>query len=94
MRLLGRAFRPLATSRGQGRLSRFKCAFPAPLPPQADIHWHQPQDIGDPRPQDSVLRWTRGARQPSDSVGAEVFGPEGAGSSASAPKGRGKPGVR
>ena len=69
-------------------------AFPAPLPPQADVPYVQPQYIGDPRPQESVLRWTRGARQPSDSVGAEVFGPEGAGSSASAPIGRGKPGIR
>ena len=73
MRLLGRAFRPLANPRGQGRLSSFKSVFPAPLPPQADTYYVQPQFIGDPRPHDSVLRWTRGARQPSDPAGGALF---------------------
>ena len=83
MRLLGRAFRPLANPRGQGRLSRFKSVFPAPLPPQADTYYVQPQFIGDPRPNDSVLRWTRGSRQPSDPAGGAVFDTQGTGSASS-----------
>ena len=33
----------------------------------------QPQFVGDPRPHESVLRWTRGVRQPSDPGAAELF---------------------
>ena len=83
MCLLGRAFRPLANPRGQGRLSRFKSVFPAPLPPQADTYYVQPQFIGDPRPYDSVLRWTRGSRQPSDPAGGALFDQQHTGSASS-----------
>ena len=71
--LAGESLSPLANPRGQGRLSRFKSVFPAPLPPQADTYYVQPQYIGDPRPYDSALRWTRGSRQPSDPAGGAVF---------------------
>ena len=81
--LAGRAFRPLANPRGQGRLSRFKSVFPAPLPPQADTYYVQPQFIGDPRPHDSVLRWTRGSRQPSDPAGGALFDQQHTGSASS-----------
>ena len=79
--IAGRAFRPLANPRGQGRLSRFKSVFPAPLPPQADTWYVQPQFIGDPRPYDSVLRWTRGSRQPSDPAGGALFNQQHTGAS-------------
>ena len=46
------------------------------------VVWHaggcpyvQPLYIGDPRPHDSVLRWMRGSRQPSDPAGGAVFNP-------------------
>ena len=42
---------------------------------QADAPYVQPQYIGDPRPHDSVLRWARGSRQPSDPAGGAVFNP-------------------
>ena len=58
---------------------------PCTLPPQADIHWLQPRFIGDPLPHDSVLRWTRGARQPADPAGAAVFEQAGSGSAGSGP---------
>lgn len=44
----------------------------------------QPQFVGDPRPHESVLRWTRGVRQPSDPWAAELFVQQGAGSAGSA----------
>ena len=85
-----RAFRPQANPCGQSRLSRFKSVFPALLPPQADTWYVQPQFIGDPRPYDSVLRWTRGSRQPSDPAGGAVFDQQGTGSAGSL---RAHPGV-
>ena len=92
--IAGRAFRPLANPRGQGRLSRFKSVFPAPLPPQADAYYVQPQFIGDPRPYDSVLRWTRGSRQPSDPASGALFNQQHTGSASSLqthPGGTGEP---
>ena len=44
----------------------------------------QPQFVGDPRPHNSVLRWTRGLRQPSDPLAEGLFVQQGAGSAGSA----------
>ena len=81
--IAGRAFRPQANPCGQSRLSRFKSVFPAPLPPQADAFYVQPQYVGDPRPRDSVLHWTRGSRQPSDPAGGALFDQQHTGSASS-----------
>ena len=49
----------------------------------------QPQFLGDPRPQNSVLQWTRGVRQPRDPLAEGFFTGQGAGSAGSAVAERG-----